>query len=136
MRSRGARALPARLATARRRFEQWRRTREGRSRIPDTLWASAVKLCATYGIYRTAQTLRLNPDSLKKHVAAADGNGSPHGDVPATFVELLPSAPPGSADCNVELEDARGVKMRIQVTGSRSPDVVAAVSRIFLGVGP
>lgn len=76
MRSRGTGTLPARLKAGRRRFECWRRTRKGRSRIPDPLWNLAVKLSATYGTHRTAKTLRLSPDSLKKHVASANGNGS------------------------------------------------------------
>ena len=58
MRSRIRGAEPARLEAVRRRFEFWRRTREGRSRIPDVLWNSAVELSATYGIHRTAKTLR------------------------------------------------------------------------------
>lgn len=131
MRSRGTGALPARLEAARRRFERWRRTREGRSRIPDPLWNSAVKLSATYGIHRTAKTLRLNPDSLKKHVASADGNGSPRQEATATFVELVPSGPSCSPECIVELEDPRGAKMRIQLEGNQSPDVVTAVSRVL-----
>ncbi len=118
MRSRGTRALPARLEAGRRRFERWRRTREGRSRIPDPLWNSAVKLSATYGIHRTAKTLRLNSDSLKKHVASANGNGSggqgksrqkAGGREAATaFVELVPIDGACPPECIVELENPRG----------------------------
>ncbi len=146
MRTRGTRALPARLEAGRRRFERWRRTREGRSRIPDPLWKSAVKLSATYGIHRTAKTLRLNPDSLKKHVASANGNGSrgqrksrqeTAGQEAATaFVELVPSEGACSPECIVELEHPRGAKMRIRLTGRQSSDVVTAVSRLFLSVEP
>ena len=53
-------ALPARLEGVRRRFERWRRTREGGTRIPETLWAAAVKVAGVYGIHRTAKTLRVN----------------------------------------------------------------------------
>ena len=58
--------LPARLEGVRRRFERWRATRKGRSRIPDSLWASAALMANTYGISRTAQALRLNYYRLKK----------------------------------------------------------------------
>lgn len=146
MRSRIRGAEPARLEAGRRRFERWRRTREGRSRIPDPLWNSAVKLSATYGIHRTAKTLRLNPDSLKKHVASANGDGSggqgrsrqkAAGQEAATaFVEWVPpegSCPP---ECIVELENPRGAKMRIQAKGNQIPDVVTAVSRVFFGAMP
>jgi len=136
MRSRRTQGLPARLEAVRRRFEHWRRTRERRSCIPDPLWSAAVKLCATYGIYRTAQTLRLNPDSLKKHVASTDGNGSTSREAPATFVELVPSGPSCAPECMIELEDRRGAKMRIRLSGGHSPEVVTAVSRVFFGVAP
>ena len=60
--------LPARLEGVRRRFERWRRTREVGSRIPEALWAAAVKLARVYGIHRTAKTLRVNYYALKKRV--------------------------------------------------------------------
>ena len=146
MRSRIRGAGPARLEAGRRRFERWRRTREGRSRISDSLWNSAVKLAATYGIHRTAKTLRLNPDSLKKHVASANGNGS-HGqgksrqkaagqEAAPAFVELVPPEGACPLECIVELENPRGVKMRIHAKGNQIPDVVTAVSQVLFGVMP
>ena len=141
MRSRIRGAEPARLEAVRRRFELWRRTREGRSRIPDVLWNSAVKLSATYGIHRTAKTLRLNPDSLEKHVASADGNGSRgpgkfRQEATTAFIELVPPEGACSPECIVELEDPRGTKMRIHVKGNQTPDVVTAVSRVLFGAMP
>jgi len=130
----------------RRRFERWRRTREGRSRIPDPLWHSAVKLSETYGIHRTAKTLRLNPDSLKRHVASANGNGlrgpgrsrqkAAGQEALTAFVELPSLERPGAPECIVELENPRGVKMRIRLTGCQSSDMVTAVSRVFFGAMP
>ena len=146
MRSRGTGTLPARLEAGRRRFERWRRTREGRSRIPDPLWNSAVKLSATYGIHRTAKTLRLNPDSLKKRVASTNGNGSRGQKDPrkkatgreaaTAFVELVPTEGTCPPECIVELENPRGAKMRIHAKGNQIPDVVTAVSQIFFGAMP
>jgi len=60
--------LPARLEGLRRRFERWRRTRKVRARIPEPLWASAVKLAGRYGIHRTAKALRVDYYALKKRV--------------------------------------------------------------------
>lgn len=142
MRSRNRGTEPARLAAVRRRFELWRRTGEGRSRIPDPLWNAAVKLSATYGIHRTAKTLRLNPDSLKKHVASAGGNvsrGRGRSRQKATaqktataFVELVPPEGACLPECILELEYPRRAKMRIQVQGRQIADVVTAVSKVFL----
>jgi hypothetical protein len=42
------RGLPARLEAVRRRIDHWRLARKARSRIPDSLWASAVKMARTY----------------------------------------------------------------------------------------
>ena len=47
--------FPARLERLRRRFEQWRQTRDGRSRIPEALWTSAVQAAGEHGPCRTAR---------------------------------------------------------------------------------
>ncbi|NQU26069.1 MAG: hypothetical protein HQ567_32690 [Candidatus Nealsonbacteria bacterium] len=68
MSSRKTGDLPARLVSLRQRFERWRRTRKVRSRIPEPLWASAVKLAGRYGTHRTAKALRVDYYALKKRV--------------------------------------------------------------------
>ena len=67
------RDLPARLEGLRRRFEHWRRTHRARSRIPDSLWAAAVKMAGMYGLHRTARALRLDYYALKKRVRNRSG---------------------------------------------------------------
>ena len=129
--------LPARLESTRRRFERWRRTRKVRTRIPESLWASAVKMAGTYGIHQTAKALRLDYYSLKKRAEkeAASCPGVPDGGSVGTFFEL---AAPGSADfgeCILELEDAGGAKMRVHLKGVAAPDLTA-LSRSFWGVEP
>lgn len=165
MRSGKPGAEPARVEAVRRRFERWRRTRQGRARIPERLWSAAVKLAATYGLCRTARTLGLDYNALKQRVASAGLHDSPTGPTPRgkmatrsapaarnsgsttripkppqqapamAFVELVPPESACSPECIVELEDPRGAKMRIHVTGSQSPEVVTAVSRVFFGGG-
>ena len=68
MGTRKTRDLPARLEGLRQRFERWRRTRKARSRIPEALWAAAVKMAGTFGLHRTARALRLDYYALKKRV--------------------------------------------------------------------
>jgi len=143
MRSRKTPAVPARLEAGRRRFERWRRTRKGHSRIPDPLWTSAVKLAGAYGLCRTARTLGLDYNALKRRVASADPHDSPEQRTarqktaeqkPATaFVELAPPAPTCSPECILELEDPCGAKMRIHLKGADGPDL-AALSRSFWGI--
>ena len=57
MKTQATHDLPARLESTRRRFDRWRQMRDGRSHIPETLWASAVKAVGKYG---------LNPRSVSK----------------------------------------------------------------------
>jgi hypothetical protein len=80
MGSRRTDALPASLEAARRRFERWRRTRPARSRIPEALWASAVKAAGKHGVHRTAKALRLDYYSLKERVEVAAQGESGRGD--------------------------------------------------------
>src|SRR5262245_39741113 len=78
-------ALPKDLMEARSHFEAWRQRRQGRDRIPPSLWALAVRLVRTHGLSRTATALRLDYYSLKKQVETAAGPVPPS--APA-FVEL------------------------------------------------
>ena len=127
------RELPARLEEARRRFERWRRTRKVRSRIPEPLWAAAVKLAGGYGIHRTAKALRVDYYSLKKRAEgtpAATASNVPGATAGATFLELPAAAWAGSGECTLELEDAGGAKMRVHLKGFAAPDL-AALGRSF-----
>src|SRR5882762_7887301 len=110
----------------RQQFESWRSTHAHRSRIPETLWASAVKLARQHGLYQTAKTLHLDYTRLK---ALVSGNSAGKQKETAAFVELLASAD-RLPECVVELENARGKKMRIHLRGVAVPDV-ALLSRIF-----
>ncbi len=134
--------LPARLVSLRRRFEEWRRTRKVRSRIPEPLGDSAVKPAKKHGLHRTAKALRVNYYASKERVegeAASDVRNMPEGDA-AMFLELA-AAPPassklaGSCECTLELEDTDGAKMRLHLKGTATPDLVA-LSRSFWRAEP
>jgi hypothetical protein len=134
MSTKKTRGLPARLEGVRRRFQNWRQTRKSRSaRIPDPLWAAAVKMAGAYGIHRTARALRLDYYSLKERVEAtlaATASNASAGAASATFLELPPSAWAGSCECTLELEDVGGATMRVHLKGAAPPDL-AALSRSF-----
>ena len=128
--------LPARLEGVRRRFERWRQSHRVRSRIPDSLWAAAVKAAGTYGVCRTARALRVNYYALKKRVEQGSATGLPEGGAIA-FLELAPHAdhglaaiPTGTGECTMELEDVDGAKMRVHLKGFEAPDL-ASLSRSF-----
>ncbi len=133
MRSRTTKALPASLEALRRRFERWRRLRTARSRIPDTLWTSAVQAAGQYGLHRTTKALRLDYYALKKRVEDAASDREPHREAATTFLELPVPVSGGVSECVVELEDPGGAKMRLHLKGGAVPDVTALV-RSFWGV--
>ena len=51
-----------------------------------------------------------------------------------TFVELPSLERSGTSPCMIELEHRRGAKMRIHLTDNPSPEVMAALSKVFFGV--
>lgn len=54
-----------------RRFERWRRSHRGRLPIPEALWESAAEVAREHGVCRTAKTLRLEHNKLKRMVESA-----------------------------------------------------------------
>lgn len=132
MSTRRTRGLPAELEAVRRRFEDWRRAREPRSRIPDSLWRAAAKMAGRYGLCRTARALRVEYYSLKRRVEQSSGevSGRPAPGPAIAFVEWPARMPASTCECTVDLEDTAGSKMRIRVTSVALPDL-AAISRSF-----
>ena len=126
MGGRKLRDVPPGLARARDRFQVWCRTRKPRSRIPESLWAMAVKLVAAHGLHRTASTLRLEYYALKKRVESAKERHDTSG--PA-FMELPPTMAT-ARECVIEFEDGTGVSIRVHLKGYEATDVVA-VGRSF-----
>ncbi len=113
--------IPPVLARAQTRFRDWRRKRTIGARIPEPLWALAVKLASTHGACRTASALGLDYYSLKKRLEAADGRQQA---VEPAFVGL--SAPlAGGKQCTLELDDGAGSTLRIQLVGYDAADVAA-----------
>ena len=134
MRGRNMGAVPAQLRAAERQFVRWRGSHRGRRRIPESLWAVAVKAARQFGINRTAKTLGVDYCRLKKRVAAqAVGVGtqpSGRGTMEA-FLELTPAMASGRGRCLVELEDRAGSKMRIELEGLETPDLVALTNSFW-----
>ncbi len=124
------RTVPRPLARATEHFETWRKRGPARRKIPERLWDLAATLGETYGVNRTARALRLDYYDLKGRVEAASHVGAPASPGPetaATFVEVLPSP---ASECVVEIEDRRGAKMTIRLSG---PVDVVALAKSFLG---
>jgi hypothetical protein len=124
-------AIPTDLQELRERFEDWRRTRLGKSPIPEPLWTAAAQLARSHGVCQTAQVLRLEYKKLKQLTEGGRVRTRvPRRRAPATaaFMELAP-LPTAAAECVIELEGPRG-KLRIQWKGATAPDL-AGLSRVL-----
>ena len=117
--------LPAHLARGRRCFETWRRTHKPPTRLPDHLWSLAAELAREYGLSRTARTLRLDYNGLKKRLEFLAPDEASPATPPPPFLELLPSGTHSTVECTLEREDAQGVKIRIHLQGRELPDLAA-----------
>jgi hypothetical protein len=59
------------LARTRVLFEQWRATRQGRSKIPEELWQAVVALHDRYSASQLCRELRLSAGALRSHLQEA-----------------------------------------------------------------
>lgn len=116
------------------RFKRWRSTRMRGTPIPEALWASAVGLAREQGLNKTARALRLDYYDLKKRLECAAGPACAR-HAPPTFVELMAPRAAGVCECILELENARGAKMRIALKGSDSADLTQ-LSSVFWNLAP
>ena len=118
--------IPAGMQKVHERLEGWRRTRQGRARIPRRLWVAVGSLAREYGVNPTSKALGLE---FKKVKAFAEAGRTPSKTAVPQFLELVASQPAGERECVIELEGRRG-KMRIEWKGSAAPDL-AGLSRIL-----
>jgi hypothetical protein len=111
---------PEPLIQLQQQVDQWRATQPWPSKLPESIWQSAIDLAKQCGVYATAKALRLNYRTLRKRVPGS--SPAPHPKpAPPTFVELI--APPAKVeDCVLEFESARGAKMRVQWKATAPPD--------------
>ena len=115
--------LPDKLAQGLRQFEQWRRQKEGRGRLPDHLWSLAVELAREFGVSRTAKTLRLAHNTLKQK-SLLRKERTPSNRIPAIpFLELRPGNGGDQIECAIECERSSGQKIRIHLKGPDWPDL-------------
>jgi hypothetical protein len=106
------------LAALEERFRRWRETRKRGDRIPSPLWAAAVDMARQHGVPRVASRLRLSAVFLHERPKGVASAAPAEGTEPE-FVELLtaPAAPvAGVPECVVELHNARGATMRVELT--------------------
>jgi hypothetical protein len=111
-------AAGQRLRDAKREFQRWRQECRRPGRIPSELWLLAAEAAAEHGIEPTASQLQLSAERLEQWVEQL---GLIRGrlESPGTeFVELPPMPWGGPGECQLEVEDPTGRKLRISLKGS------------------
>ena len=109
------------LEHLRQQLQDWRTGRKLGERIPAPLWAAAVGAAREQGLHRVAIELHLDYAGLKRRFERG-GATPPRGEVAPRFVELFAPAASvtsaaGRAECVVEMGNARGAKMRVELNG-------------------
>ena len=106
--------------------EQFRAAHPPRTRLPKSLWQSAVELARSYGIYAVSRPLRLDYTRLKKQVngSSASCASERKGSQPS-FVELIGAAGARVDEYVIEFESGQGPKMRIHWKAATPPDWAA-----------
>lgn len=130
----GERTEPKEIQKARDSFKMWRKTRVGKGRIPERLWDLAINLGVEYGVSHTSRELGLSYRDLKKRIRARHGDLELKRRLP--FVELPVSegivSNGGIPECILELEDAGGMRLKVELRGGVIPDV-SELAKIFCG---
>ena len=111
--------LPTGLEAARERFSAWRSNRPPAGRIPDALWALAVRCAFKHGVYPTVRALGLEYNALKRRL-------------PAGFVEVPSPAALHDATCTIEVQSPTGAKLTIHLRGAAVPDLAELARRFCL----
>ena len=120
MRHKSTSPIPEPILQLQRQLEQFRGGHPPRTRLPESLWQSAVELARQHGLYLVAHPLRLDYTQLKKRLGGVVK--APRRAASPAFVELISAHPTTVSECVIEFESAVGGKMRIQWKGSAAPD--------------
>jgi len=119
MASRRSAKIPEAILRLQQELDQWRGAQKGRTKLPEPFWQSAVELAKQYGVFRTAQPLRLDYTRLKRRLV---GTVLKRKSSRPGFVELLRSQPAEMEGFVIEFESAQGAKMSVQWRSNTPPD--------------
>ena len=120
------------LEQLRLRFEEFRGTRTGRTRLPEILWQEAAKAARRFGVNTVAHELHLDWSKLKRKMLKQDQPKVSRNKTPPTFIELIGATPGGLTSCLVEMESAQGGKLRLDLKAIATSEL-AGLLRAFMG---
>jgi len=140
MARRKRKAQPRRIVELTKQIENWRATREKRTRMPEELWVEAVEVARKHGIWKVSNAVRCSYESLKSRVERVEPPAvAPSVDaVGSGFVSVAPPppifAPPEPVATEVELVAVDGARLVVRVEGREGLDV-AGLARAFWSRG-
>jgi len=94
-------------------FDQWRRSRQKRSPIPENLWQAAITLSPSYSTYRIAKALKLDHAKLKARINEIASRGKS-----SEFIELKTASLFATGGCSIQLRSPGGFHMEIRAEAS------------------
>lgn len=114
------------------RFEDWRKRRRCRSRVPEELWEAAAELCQEHSLCEVSRGLRLNYNALKHRVQKSKDRGLAVGQRPDLgFVRLDLAGAMAPPECLVEMEAPNGARMRMSFKGGARDFDLVELGRAF-----
>jgi hypothetical protein len=119
------------LEEVQQQFEQWRRHRKKRDRIPSALWEAAASLSEQHSAHQISKLLHVNHTDVRDHIREYRESNRIQRPHEGSFVELGLLSPASLSECIIEMEKPGGARMKISIKGT-CPDI-AGVSRAFLG---
>lgn len=120
------------LEQLRRRFDEFRAARSGRSRFPGALWAAAAEAAKRHGVNRTAQVLRLEYGGLRKRVEnQAKPKAKSKKSEPPSFLEFIAPGAKPVTNCTVEVESAQGGKLRLELKALATTELVHLIRALM-----
>ena len=112
--------IPEPILALQRQLDQFRSTQPPRTKLPTSLWETAVQLARQHGVYAVAHPLRLDYMGLKKRIGGVPG--TPRKATKPAFIELIAPHSAMLEEYVIEFESAGGGKMRIQWKAAAPPD--------------
>ena len=116
-------AVPDAVRELGQEFDEFRSTRSGRGKLPESLWQAAVAQARQHGVNVVAQALRLDYNVLKRRVGLVEQRQK-RASMPA-FVELIGAAAAAGDEYVIEFEGAPHPRMRVRWKSATAPDWAA-----------
>ena len=127
-------ALTPSIAEIQAQFDDWRKTRCKRGKIPAQLWTAAVKLAGLHGISKVSSALRLNYYRLKKGLEKASLPAKQSHDASVfPFIELRPIPADRCDNCVIDLKRPDGSSMHIRLKDACSAPHLSPLVQTFAG---